>query len=130
MSCCGKKRCPDCDYAVERVIFWSEGYESFEGAVLAAVGKSTGARGGAAKSARKREAVRNNGSLGGRPTKAEANAIKNWDACVGLMDDDLREQVHDELAPCSEFRFLRRYAVLHQQKFGEAFACIEPGGNW
>lgn len=32
-----------------------------------------------------------------------------WDALVNLMDDDTREAVADELAPCTEFEFLARY---------------------
>lgn len=26
----------------------------------------------------------------------------NWDAAITLMDDDIREALHDELAPCTE----------------------------
>lgn len=26
----------------------------------------------------------------------------NWDAIVNLMDDDIREKVHFEMAPCTE----------------------------
>lgn len=32
-----------------------------------------------------------------------------WDALVNLMDDDTREAVAYELAPCSESEFLARY---------------------
>jgi hypothetical protein len=32
-----------------------------------------------------------------------------WDAVVNLMDNDTREQVHAELAPCSEQDFFDRY---------------------
>ena len=35
-----------------------------------------------------------------------------WDAVVNLMDDDLRERVHAELAPCDERDFLARYLEL------------------
>ena len=47
--------------------------------------------------------------------------VPNWDAVVELMDDDLREQVHAELSPCSEAEFLARYSELHEQKYGEPF---------
>lgn len=33
-------------------------------------------------------------------------------AIANLMDDDLREQVHRELAPCTDMEFLRRYVEL------------------
>lgn len=35
-----------------------------------------------------------------------------WDAIVEVMDAETREAVHRELAPCSEFAFLRRYLEL------------------
>lgn len=46
---------------------------------------------------------------------------ETWDALVNLMDDDLREQVHQELAPCTNAEFLKRYAELHKQKYHEDF---------
>lgn len=38
--------------------------------------------------------------------------IKNWLAIVNLMDDDIRERVAFELAPCTEEAFLKRYLEL------------------
>ena len=35
-----------------------------------------------------------------------------WEQVVELMDDDTREQVHAELAPCTEEEFLTRYLEL------------------
>ena len=32
-----------------------------------------------------------------------------WDVVVNMMDDDTREKVHSELAPCTEVEFLREY---------------------
>lgn len=37
---------------------------------------------------------------------------KTWDAIASYMDDEKREQVHAELAPCSEQKFLDRYLEL------------------
>lgn len=37
---------------------------------------------------------------------------KVWDGVAGLMDDDIREKVHCEMAPCSNLDFLRRYLEL------------------
>jgi len=45
----------------------------------------------------------------------------NFDSAVELMDDDLREELHEELAPCSDARFMWEYCKRHQEKFGEAF---------
>lgn len=35
-----------------------------------------------------------------------------WDAVVAAMDDDVREDVHNEMAPCTNKGFLERYLVL------------------
>jgi hypothetical protein len=35
-----------------------------------------------------------------------------WDVIVNYMDDDIRQAVHDELAPCSDLDFLNRYLQL------------------
>lgn len=42
----------------------------------------------------------------------EQKVIKNWNAIVDCMFDDEREQVHAELAPCTEVEFLKRYCEL------------------
>lgn len=44
-----------------------------------------------------------------------------WETIVALMDNDIREQVHAELAPCTEEEFYNRYCELHEQKYGIAF---------
>lgn len=35
-----------------------------------------------------------------------------WETVVGCMDNETRERVHAELAPCTELEFLRRYLEL------------------
>ena len=40
---------------------------------------------------------------------------KTMDAIVVLMDSDLREKVHFEIAPCSNEEFLKRYCELNPQ---------------
>lgn len=45
----------------------------------------------------------------------------NYAAAVALMDDDLREELHVELAPCTDAEFLAAYMERHAAKFGEAF---------
>lgn len=37
-----------------------------------------------------------------------------WDAIVNYMDDDIRERVHNELAPCTNKEFLDRYLELDE----------------
>lgn len=38
--------------------------------------------------------------------------MKNWEAIVNLMNDEIRECVAFELAPCTEEEFLKRYLEL------------------
>lgn len=45
-----------------------------------------------------------------------------FEACVNMMDDDIREELHAELAPCSEQEFLDAYVKRHEEKYGEEFA--------
>lgn len=40
------------------------------------------------------------------------NLDKNWEAIVNMMDDDIRERVAFELAPCTEEEFLKRYLEI------------------
>jgi hypothetical protein len=49
-------------------------------------------------------------------------ALRDYDACVALMDDEIREQLHDEMAgACTEQEFLDEYVERHLAKFGERF---------
>jgi len=43
------------------------------------------------------------------------------DAAVELMDDDIREQLHREMAPCTNQEFFTAYEKAHLEKFGEEF---------
>ena len=45
----------------------------------------------------------------GRPLN-DSNSI--MDAIATYMDDDIREQVHVELAPCTNDEFIKRYLEL------------------
>lgn len=38
-----------------------------------------------------------------------------------LMDDELREKLHAEIAPCSDEKFLEEYKKAHFEKFCEEF---------
>lgn len=49
---------------------------------------------------------------------------EDFDACVNLMDDDIREALHMEMAgECTEQEFLDAYVKEHFKKYGEEF-CI------
>lgn len=43
----------------------------------------------------------------------------NFDAAVNLMDDDIREMLHEEIAPCTDQEFFDAYCKAHEDKFGE-----------
>lgn len=45
----------------------------------------------------------------------------DFEACVNLMDDEIREQLSAEMAPCEEQEFLDAYCKAHEEKYGEQF---------
>lgn len=45
----------------------------------------------------------------------------NFEAAVSLMDDEIREELNRELAPCTEQEFFEAYEKAHAEKFGEEF---------
>lgn len=45
----------------------------------------------------------------------------DFDAAVNLMDDEIREAVHADLAPCTDQEFMDEYAKRHEEKYGEEF---------
>lgn len=47
--------------------------------------------------------------------------VKYFEAAVELMDDEIREELNLELAPCTEEEFLREYEKRHLAKYGEEF---------
>lgn len=44
-----------------------------------------------------------------------------YNAAVNLMDDEIREELHRELAPCTDEEFLTAYMEAHEEKYGEEF---------
>lgn len=40
-------------------------------------------------------------------------------AAVALMDDDIREELARELAPCTDQEFFAAYERAHEEKYGE-----------
>lgn len=43
----------------------------------------------------------------------------NYEAAVELMDDEIREELHMDLAPCTEQEFFTAYEKAHAEKYGE-----------
>lgn len=46
-----------------------------------------------------------------------------YSAAVALMDDEIREKLHDELSPCTDEEFLTAYMEEHEKKYRAPF-CI------
>lgn len=44
-----------------------------------------------------------------------------FNTLVELMDDEIREKIHDEKAPCTEQEFIDRYIEEHEKKYGKKF---------
>lgn len=44
-----------------------------------------------------------------------------FDAAVQLMDDRIRDRLHNDLAPCEPQAFYDAYCVAHRAEFGEDF---------
>lgn len=42
----------------------------------------------------------------------EINQKNLWDFIIDIMDDEAREKVHAEFAPCTEKEFLERYLEI------------------
>ena len=53
-------------------------------------------------------------------TDDDGNEI-DYNTAVGFMRDDLREELHSELAPCTEQQFFDRYVEEHNKRFDEDF---------
>ena len=43
----------------------------------------------------------------------------NYESAVMLMDDDIREELNVEMAPCTEQEFFSAYEKAHAEKYGE-----------
>lgn len=43
----------------------------------------------------------------------------NYDVAVAMMDDEIREELHRELAPCTDQEFFSAYEKAHADKYGE-----------
>lgn len=43
----------------------------------------------------------------------------NFDAAVNFMDDEIREMLHQEIAPCTDQEFFNAYCKAHEDRFDE-----------
>lgn len=54
----------------------------------------------------------------------------DYDSAVQLMDDELREELCDQLAPCTEQEFFTAYEAAHAEKFGEEWELSKENPCW
>ena len=54
----------------------------------------------------------------------------DFEAAVEIMDDDIREELSDIMAPCSDQSFFFAYCTWHRSKFGEEFEPNKKNGQW
>ncbi len=45
----------------------------------------------------------------------------DFTTAVNLMDDEIREELHAEMAPCTDQEFFDAYLDRHYAKYGEEF---------
>ena len=50
----------------------------------------------------------------------------NYETAVNLMDDEIREELANKLAPCTEQEFFTAYEKAHKEKFGEVGELSKP----
>lgn len=50
--------------------------------------------------------------IGHKPDRKGDKKMKQWEEIASYMNDEIRERVHSELAPCTEEKFLGRYLEL------------------
>ena len=59
------------------------------------------------------------------------NGTEIWyEQAVELMDDDIREELHNKLAPCSDQVFFTEYEKVHEEKFGEEWELSKENPTW
>lgn len=54
----------------------------------------------------------------------------DYEAAVNLMDDDIREALHMELAPCTDQQFFDAYTKAHAEKYGEEWELAKANPVW
>ena len=54
----------------------------------------------------------------------------DYDSAVTYMDDEIREDLHAELAPCGEQEFFTAYENAHIEKHGEEWFLSKKNLAW
>ena len=62
--------------------------------------------------------------------KNKNGTVIDYEMAVTAMDDEKREDLHSELAPCTEQEFFTRYEKEHELKFGEEWELSKENPTW
>lgn len=57
-------------------------------------------------------------------------SLAQWDFIVNAMDDEIREKVHAEVAPCTWQEFFSAYAAAHLAQTGEQWELDKANPVW
>lgn len=47
-----------------------------------------------------------------------------------MMDDDIREDLHSKIAPCTEQEFFSQYEIEHELKYNEEWELSKVNPIW
>lgn len=54
----------------------------------------------------------------------------DFEAAVELMDDEIREELHEEMSPCTEQDFFTAYEINHEAKYGKVWELSKENPIW
>jgi hypothetical protein len=54
----------------------------------------------------------------------------DFTAAVNLMDNEIREELHNQLAPCEDQEFFTAYENAHLEKYGEEWELSKENPVW
>lgn len=54
----------------------------------------------------------------------------DFNSAIMLMDDEIREELNRELAPCTDQEFFTAYEKAHGEKFGEEWELSKSNPCW
>ena len=64
-------------------------------------------------------------------TVINANGYElEFESAVMHMDDDIREALHREMAPCTEQDLFSAYEKAHAEKYGEEWELSKENPTW
>lgn len=62
--------------------------------------------------------------------KNEYGVEVDFDSAVLMMHDEVREMVHNNLAPCTDQEFFDAYCAAHYDAFGEVWELAKQNPVW